>query len=87
MENSEKKCEKTKIGLEGKYIYFMEKIPKKSSCFLQQKKKENKNKNCLQVRVIYFALRGQRQTTTLTTATTTTIRTIATATTTLKYHY
>ncbi len=72
----------------GREIYILHgKNPKKSSCFLQQKKKENKNKNCLQVRVIYFALRGQRQTTTLTTATTTTIRTIATATTTLKYHY
>jgi len=75
----------------GREIYILHgKNPKKEFVFFTaKKKKENKNKNCLQVRVIYFALRGQRQTTTLTTATTTTttIRTIATATTTLKDYY
>jgi hypothetical protein len=39
MEKSEKKCEKTKIGLEGKYIYFMEKS-KKFVFFTAKKKKE-----------------------------------------------
>lgn len=44
MENSEKKCEKTKIGLEGKYIYFMEKIPKRVRVFYSKKKRKIKIK-------------------------------------------